>query len=153
MGKLTSRFWELNIWVKIVLCCCAFGALASAGMVGKDFAHNGILLRLHLGFFILYTGQVVFILCHERLVWVLAALQGFMALLTTADFTFMPLVRFVGNVIYMCWPDPSIEYDKVYRYLLISAAFTLQMLSAYILFSLLPAATPQKDVSSQPNLG
>ncbi len=147
MTKWTDSFWGLNAWVKAVLCFCALGALTNAGLICKDWAQGGILWRLHLGFFVLYTGQVVFILCRERLVWVLAALQGIMALLTTADFTFMPLVRFLGHVVYFCWPEPSLEYAKVYQYILISLSFTLQMLSAYILFSLLPPA--ETDWQSQ----
>ena len=107
-------------------------------------AYDGILLRLHLGFLILYAGQIAFILLGERQVWALAALQGVLALLTNADFTFFPLVRFLGNVIYSVWPEPSLEYTKVYQYILISLAFTLQMLSAFILFSLLPRPSKQK---------
>ncbi len=147
MEKFKNYFLELNPWVKVVLFFCVIGLLSNAGLVGKDWANHGILLRLHIGFFILYIGQVVFILCHERMVWVLAALQGIIALLTNADFTFMPLVHFLGNVVYMCWPDPSLEYTKVYQYIMISLAFTLQMLSAYILLSLLP---PSAKKNGQP---
>ena len=147
MEKLKNYLLELNPWVKAVLFFCVIGTLSNAGLVGKDWANNGILLRLHLGFFILYIGQVIFILCHERMVWVLAALQGIIALLTNADFTFMPLVHCLGNVVYICWPEPSLEYTKVYQYIMISLSFTLQMLSAYILFSLLPPTLKQSEHS------
>ena len=118
------------------------GRVDKYGAGGAGYFNDGILLRLHLGFLILYAGQVVFILLEERQVWALAVLQGIMALLTNADFTCMPLVRFVGNIIYTLWPEPSLEYMKVYRYLMTSSAFTLQLLSAFILFSLLPKSAP-----------
>lgn len=123
------------------------GALTNTVLVARDIFNDGILLRLHIGFLILYAGQVVFILLEERQVWALAVLQGIMALLTNADFTCMPLVRFVGNIIYTLWPEPSLEYMKVYRYLMTSSAFTLQLLSAFILFSLLPKSTVTKPVA------
>ena len=147
MQKLAARFLNLNVWVQIVFCLCLVGALTNTVLVARDIFNNGILLRLHLGFLILYAGQVVFILLEERHVWALAVLQGVMALLTNADFTCMPLVRFVGNIIYTLWPEPSLEYMKVYRYLMTSAAFTLQLLSAFILFSLLPKSTVTKPVA------
>ena len=139
---------DLNIWVKAVFLFCLIGLLSNAVLVWRDMAYDGILLRLHLGFLILYAGQIAFILLGERQVWALAALQGVLALLTNADFTFFPLVRFLGNVIYSVWPEPSLEYTKVYQYILISLAFTLQMLSAFILFSLLPRTSKQKPAAS-----
>lgn len=147
MAKLLRRYLQLNVWVQAVWWLCLIGALANTILVMRDIFNDGILLRLHLGFLILYAGQVVFILLHERYVWTLAALQGVMALLTSADFTCMPLVRFAGNIVYALWPEPSLEYMKVYRYILISLAFTLQMLSAYILFSLLPKSAPTQPVA------
>ena len=147
MQKILTRFLNLNVWVQIVFCLCLVGALTNTVLVARDIFNDGILLRLHLGFLILYAGQVVFILLEERQVWALAVLQGVMALLTNADFTCMPLVRFVGNIIYTLWPEPSLEYMKVYRYLMTSSAFTLQLLSAFILFSLLPKSTVTKPVA------
>lgn len=147
MQKILTRFLNLNVWVQIVFCLCLVGALTNTVLVVRDIFNDGILLRLHIGFLILYAGQVVFILLGERQVWALAVLQGVMALLTNADFTCMPLVRFVGNIIYTLWPEPSLEYMKVYRYLMTSSAFTLQLLSAFILFSLLPKSTVTKPVA------
>ncbi|WP_428049033.1 hypothetical protein [Candidatus Avelusimicrobium caledoniensis] len=147
MQKILTRFLNLNVWVQIVFCLCMVGALTNTVLVARDIFNDGILLRLHIGFLILYAGQVVFILLEERQVWALAVLQGIMALLTNADFTCMPLVRFVGNIIYTLWPEPSLEYMKVYRYLMTSSAFTLQLLSAFILFSLLPKSTVTKPVA------
>ena len=147
MLKLVRTYLDLNIWVKAVFLFCLIGLLSNAVLVWRDMAYDGILLRLHLGFLILYAGQIAFILLGERQVWALAALQGVLALLTNADFTFFPLVRFLGNVIYSVWPEPSLEYTKVYQYILISLAFTLQMLSAFILFSLLPRTSKLKPVS------
>ncbi|WP_428073968.1 hypothetical protein [Candidatus Avelusimicrobium luingense] len=147
MLKLLQRFWDLNIWVKIVFFFCLIGLLSNTILVWRDISHSGILLRLHVGFLVLYAGQVAFILLGERQVWALAVLQGVMALLTNADFTLFPLVRFLGNVVYSLWPDPSLQFLKVYQYVSISLAFTLQMFSAFILFSLLPRTSKPKPVS------
>lgn len=146
MRKVLTCFLDLNIWVKIILCFCLVGCLSNGLLVARDIAHDGILLRLHLGFLILYAGQVAFICIGERHVWALTVLQGLMALLTNADFMFMPLVRFFGDVVYSAWPDFPLEYMKTYRYVLVSLAFTVQMLSAFALFSLLP----KSSVSSHP---
>lgn len=145
MEKLIARFTGLNIWVKVIICFCLFGALVNAFLVARDFATGGILLRLHAGFLVLYLAQVVFVLLHERAVWVLTALQGVLALLTNADFTFVPLLRVVSGWMYALLGQPSVEMMAVYKYVFISLAFTMQMLSAYALFSLLP-----KPVKKQP---
>lgn len=138
MIKLLTRFVAFSIWIKVIFAFCLLGAIVDGVLVARDIAQGGILLRLHLGFFVLYVGQLVFIVLEERQVWLLAALQGVLALLTSADFTFMPLVRFVGSMVYFLMPEPSLEYVKAYRYVLVSASFTLQMLSAFMLFALLP---------------
>ena len=138
MEKLIAHFTGLNIWVKVIVCFCLFGALVNLFLVARDFSPDGILLRLHAGFLVLYLAQVVFVLLHERAVWVLTALQGALALLTNADFTFVPLLRVVSGWMYALMGQPSVEMMAVYKYVFISLAFTMQMLSAYALFSLLP---------------
>ena len=142
MRSWPNRWKELNIWLKLIVCFCLLGALVNGVLIGQDITSNGILLRLHAGFFILYTAQIVFIFLQERLVWVLAVLQGVMALLTNADFTFVPLVRVIAHVLYSL-TEPTVESAKVYKYVLISASFTLQMLSAYAEFSLLKKTAPK----------
>ena len=144
MDKLINRFLSLNIWVKIIFVFCLFGSCVSTLLVGRDILSDGILLRLHMGFWLLYVSQVVFILLKERYVWILAALQGVLALLTNADFTFVPLLRVLGGVYVAVGPEISVEGLTVYKYVFTSAAFTLQMLSAYALFSLLPKPEPKK---------
>lgn len=144
MDRLINRFLSLNIWVKIIFVFCLFGSCVSTLLVGRDILSDGILLRLHMGFWLLYVSQVVFILLKERYVWILAALQGVLALLTNADFTFVPLLRVLGGVYVAVGPEISVEGLTVYKYVFTSAAFTLQMLSAYALFSLLPKPEPKK---------
>ncbi len=144
MYMLVKRYFALNIWVKIIFFFCLFGAFVNLFLIGKDLSSSGILLRLHMGFFVLYASQVVFILLNERYVCVLTVLQGLLALLTNADFTFVPLLRVVGQFFYLAVLSPSVEMLTVYKYVFISAAFTLQMLSAYALFSLLPRYEPKK---------
>ena len=148
MDKLINRFFSLNIWVKIIFVFCLFGAGVSTMLVGRDLSSGGILLRLHLGFWLLYAAQVVFILLKERYVWVLTALQGVLALWTNADFTFVPILRFLGQLYVILGPEPTVEMLTVYKYVFTSAAFTLQMLSAYALFSLLPKPDLRKKASA-----
>ena len=117
MGKLIKRYFALNIWVKIIFFFCLFGAFVNFFLVWRDIAANGILLRLHAGFLVLYVSQVVFILLHDY---------------------------------YLANPVPSVEAMTVYKYVFVSAAFTLQLLSAYALFSLLPKYEPKKKEASEP---
>ena len=148
MDKLIKRFFSMQIWVKIIFVFCLFGAGVSTMLVGRDLSSGGILLRLHLGFWLLYAAQVVFILLKERYVWVLTALQGVLALWTNADFTFVPLLRVLGQLYVILGPEPTVEMLTVYKYVFTSAAFTLQMLSAYALFSLLPKPDLRKKASA-----
>ena len=138
MKKWIQHFTELNVWIKVILGFCLLGAVTDAVLVGRDLLHDGILLRLHIGFLLLYLAQIIFILVPERMVGVLAVLQGILALLINADFTFMPLVRLIGRSMYLLLPDMGLEAAKTFRYIVVSAAFTLQMLSAFALFTLLP---------------
>ncbi len=150
MGKLINRFFSLNIWVKIIWWFCLFGACVNSLLLLRDIRFDGLLLQLHAGFWVLYVSQVVFILLKERYVWVLAALQGVLALLTNADFTFVPLLRVLGGIYAVVGPELSVEGLTVYKYVFTSAAFTLQMLSAYALFSLLPKTEPKKKTPPTP---
>ena len=147
MREVLNRWLELNNWLKAIVFFCLIGCVSNAVLISRDFSSTGILLRLHIGFFVLYASQIVFIFLHERMVWVIAVLQGILALATNADFTFVPLVRIIGRTIYAL-ADPTIETAKVYKYVLISVSFTLQMLSAYAEFSLLPA--PVKKAQQTP---
>lgn len=147
MEKLIVRFTELNIWVKVIVGFCLFGAFVNAFLVARDISSGGILLRLHAGFLVLYLAQVVFALLHERAVCVLSALQGVLALLTNADFTFVPLMRVMSGWMYALMGQPSVEMMAVYKYVFISLAFTMQMLSAYALFSLLPKPAKKESAA------
>ncbi|MBR4682226.1 MAG: hypothetical protein IKP06_02850 [Elusimicrobiaceae bacterium] len=148
MKKWMQHFTELNIWVKIILGFCLFGVFANAVLVCRDLLHEGVLLRLHAGFLLLYLAQTIFILVPERMVCVLAALQGILALLINADFTFMPIVRLIGRCVYLLSPEVGLENLKEYRYVVVSAAFTLQMLSAFALFTLLPKNEPKQPAEN-----
>ena len=145
MRKLVSYFFNLNCWIKLIFFFCVLGMLTNAYLIYRDVALGGVLLRLHAGFLLLYGAQVLFILLEERMVWVLAALQGFLALFVNADFTFMPLTRLLGRIAYSLGPGFAIDNMREYRYVVVALAFTLQMLSAFALFSLLP----KHDVPSQ----
>lgn len=146
MKKIAQNFSDLNIWVKTILFFCLLGVISNAVLICRDVTSGGVLLRLHAGFFVLYAAQVFFILLEERMVWVLAALQGILALLINADFTFIPLVRLLGRVAYLAGPEMALEHIKIYRYIVVSLSFTLQMLSAFVLFSLLPKKEPTSNI-------
>lgn len=148
MNAVVKRFFGLNVWVKVIFFFCLLGMFANIILVCRDFSSGGVLLRLHAGFLVLYAAQVAFILAHERYVCVLAVLQGALALLSSADFTFAPLARIVGRM-YFLFGTPSVESMKVYKYVFVSLCFTLQMLSAFALFSLLPKYTPKKQETEE----
>lgn len=152
--RLQNRWLKLNNWLKLIVFFCLLGCLSNSILIYRDLSSSGVLLRLHGGFFVLYAAQIIFIFLQERLVWILAVMQGVLALLTNADFTFVPLIRAFGRVIYLV-TSPTVESFKVYKYILISLSFTAQMLSAYAEFSLLPGpkssgkqALPANDISS-----
>ena len=148
MRKWTTHFSELNNWVKLILGFCALGVLSNTILLARDIASGGVLFRLHAGFLLLYTAQVIFILVPERMVCVLTVLQGVLALLLNADFTFMPLVRILWRCLFLMQIDMPLEYAQAYRYLVVSSAFTLQMLSAFALFTLLPKNKSKSRVPS-----
>ncbi len=152
MDKLIKRLLGLNVWVKVVLFFCLLGTFANIFLLCRDISSGGILLRLHAGFLVLYVSQAVFILLHERYAGILTILQGLLALLSSADFLFAPLVRLLGQCYYLASPTPSVEAMTVYKYVFISLCFTLQMLAAYVLFTLLPKYSPKKKTESPPAL-
>ncbi len=143
MKTLWHHFCQLSLFVQIFLGFCILGLLINSVLVYRDIVYSNSLLRLHLGFSFLYISQIIFILLHERGVCVLTALQGILALMTTADFVFSPLLRALG-MLYYSFVTPSVEEIKVYKYVFVSLAFSLQMFSAYTLFDTL------RDSSSKP---
>ena len=134
MKMLLRRFWQFPFFVQLLWLLSMVGVFANLALIMRDLSSNAILLRLHLGFFILYASQAAFILAREKYVCVLTLLQGVMALLTTADFLFVPILQILGRVYYVLC-SPTIEALKVYRYVFVSAAFTLQLFSAGYLWS------------------
>lgn len=153
MDLLLKRFFHMNIYVKIIFFFCVFGLFVNFFYVLGDLRTGGILLRLHLGFLLLYAGQVAFILLEERFVFILSVLQGILAFLTNADFTFVPALRLLGHMYYALFPNMSLESMSVYKYVFISLAFTLEMLKSYILFALIAPSgrkpTGEKESVSQ----
>jgi hypothetical protein len=80
------------------------------------------------------VSQVLLIWCKEPLTAVLTIVQGFIALLTTRDFIFFPVLKVIG----MGWYgllDPSVQTLKAYEYVFVSMAFTLQMTGAYYIWA------------------
>ena len=136
MKILVTKWLRFPFFIQLVWLLCVLGTLTNLWLVGRDLLSDGVLLRLHAGFLILYAAQVVFILVQEKYVCLLTFLQGIMALLTTADFTFAPLLQVVGHAYYW-FCSPSVETLKVYQYVFVCAAFTLQMASAIYLWGYL----------------
>ena len=97
------------------------------------------MLRLHAGFWVLYAGQVVFIMLRERMVFVLSLLQAVLAFLTSADFTFVPVLRVLGYTVHAAMGGFTLEDMEVYKYVFMSAALTLELLKTAWLWLLLPA--------------
>ena len=133
MKNIWRRFCSFSLFVQMFICFCLLGLLINSVFIYRDLNQGGVLLRLHLGFSVLYLTQIVFIFLHEKWVCVLTVLQGILALFTTADFVFVPLLRVLGQF-YFVFFYPTIERMKIYKYVFISLAFTLQMFSAYVLF-------------------
>ncbi len=138
MRALWRRFCALGLLLKIIWIFCLLGCLIDTWLIVRDLQHNGVLLQLHLGFWVLYAGQLVFILLHERMVFVLSLLQAFLALWTSLDFTFVPLARILGGFIMMFHGTLSLDQMEVYKYIFVSLCFTLELLKTALLWLLLP---------------
>ena len=143
--KWCRAFAELNYWLKIIWIFCCAGAFINLLLICRDLANGGILLRLHIGFFILYIGQVVFILLKERMVFVLSLLQALLAFVSNLDFTFVPVVRVAGHLIYSVSGGLSLEALDVYKYVLVSFCLTAELLKTWLLYDLIPSAKKQTD--------
>lgn len=144
---LWRRFLGLDFWLKLIWLFCLYGTLLNFIFICHDLRYDGLLLRLHLGFFVLYAGQAVFILLKERMVFVLSLLQAFLAFATNADFTFVPVVRLAGRLAYMLSGGFSVEGMEAYKYVFISACLTLELLKTWFLFALLPPPKKKEEKS------
>ena len=128
-----QRFIRFPFFVQLIWLLCVIGVLINIWLIWHDLLTGTVLFRLHLGYLILYVGQVVFILLQEKYVATLTILQGIIALLTTVDFIFTPLLQVIGRTYYWLF-SPSIESLKIYQYVFVSLAFTFQMASAAYLW-------------------
>ncbi|MBP5616526.1 MAG: hypothetical protein J6X06_01845 [Elusimicrobiaceae bacterium] len=123
--------------MQLLVVLCTVGAATNLVLLLRDvFFQQPILWRLHVGFLMLYVAQVLFVLIPEKYVCLLTVLQGIVALMTTADFIFTPLLQIAG-LLYHGFFSPTLEQLKVYQYVFMSAAFTLQMASAAYLWGYL----------------
>ncbi len=141
-----QRFAGLDFCLKLIWLFCLIGATLNLVFICRDISSGGVLLRLHIGFFILYAGQVVFIVVKERLVFVLSLLQALVAFATNADFTFVPVLRLLGRIVYVANGGFSVEALEVYKYVFVSACFTLELLKTYLLWALIPPAPKKKKI-------
>lgn len=148
--KWCRAFAELNYWLKIIWIFCCAGAFINLLLICRDLTNNGILLRLHIGFFVLYIGQVVFILLKERMVFVLSLLQAFLAFVSNLDFTFVPIVRVAGHLLYSVAGGLSLEALDVYKYVLVSFCLTTELLKTWLLYDLIPPAKKESDEATSP---
>ncbi len=139
MQFLLRRWKEMDFWLKFIWVFCLLGTLMNLLYICRDLFTGGVLLRLHIGFLLLYAGQAVFILMKERLVFVLSLLQAVLAFLTNADFTFVPLLKPLGRLLYIAAGGFTVEQIEMYKYTFMSACFTLELLKTAWLFLLLPA--------------
>ncbi len=149
--KVWKHFMGLDVRLKMVWLLCLFGLFLNTLFLLRDMQYGGLLLRLHAGFWVLYAGQIVFILMHERMVCVLSLLQAVLAFLTNADFTFVPVLRFIGYTLHRLTGGFTIDEMEVYKYVFMSAALTLELLKTAWLWLLLPAAkkrTPSQEISA-----
>jgi hypothetical protein len=73
----------------------------------------------------------------------LAALQGLLALLTNADFTFVPLLRVLGQFYYIFSATPSVEAMTVYKYVFVRRVYAPNV-KRNILVAMLPNTSRRK---------
>ena len=139
IATVWKRFCQLHFLLKIIWIFCLLGAIMNIFLVAHDLTHSKVLLHLHLGFLVLYVGQVVFILMNERMVFLLSLLQALVALGTNLDFTFVPALRIVGQIIYEICGGFTVDQTEVYKYVFVSLCFTLEMLKTAYLWALFPA--------------
>ena len=144
--KWQRWFFSFSLFVWLFFVLCILGLLVNVLFIARDLSFNTVFLRLHIGFGLLYLFQIIFILLREKWVCVLTLLQGVLALFTTHDFAFVPVLRFLGQIYYL-FTIPTVGSMKVYKYVMVSLAFTLQLFSAYALFVDLK---PEKEQSLQP---
>jgi len=133
MKNFWERFTSFSLLVQVIFLLCFLSTVLEVAWLCQALAAHSVLWRLHLGFAILCASEMILILLEEKWVCVLTVLQGILALLTTADFIFTPILRFVGGA-YFIVTVPTVEGMKVYQYVFVSLAFTLQMFSAHALF-------------------
>lgn len=149
MRAAWQRFCELHFLLKIIWIFCLLGCLFNTAAIWRDLHGSGILLRLHIGFWLLYTGQVIFILLRERMVFVLSLLQAVLALATSLDFSFVPLNRVIAQLFFTVYGTLSIDAAEVYKYIFVSACFTLEVLKSFLLWALLAREEDPTEESTQ----
>lgn len=140
MKTVLRRFVELPFLLKIICIFCLLGALINVYLIKGDFSHKGPLIHLHLAFFVLYVGQVGFLLIKERMVFLLSLLQALIALWTNLDFTAVPVLRIIGELMVIVHGPLTLDQMEVYKYVFVSLCFTLEMLKTALLWILLSPA-------------
>ena len=146
LKKLVGRFLSFPFWLKIIWIFCLLGVCCNSILLWRDWTTGGSLWRLHVGFWVLYAGQVVFILAGERWVFVISLVQAVLGFGTSLDLTFVPVLRFIGRMIYEFKGGLTLEEQEVYKYVFVSLAFTLEMLKTYLLFALIPPYQRKKPL-------
>ena len=150
LSGLLRRFLVLTFWLKIIWIFCLLGFILNGITIVRDIQGSGVLFSLHLSFFVLYLGQVIFILIGERWVFLLSLSQALLAFCTNLDFTFVPVFRLIGEGLYRMCNGFTLEQQEVYKYVFVSLVFTLEMLKTYLLFVWVKPYHPAQSIHANP---
>jgi hypothetical protein len=100
------------------------------------FNYGTIATKVFVAMIVIYIAQSVLLLARERKAWLISALQAFFCFYVYEDFTFLPVVTAVKNIIMYLRPDMDYGWLRFLQVSCISALLSLEILKTYLIFAL-----------------
>ncbi|MDR1123109.1 MAG: hypothetical protein LBL61_00510 [Elusimicrobiota bacterium] len=135
--KIKKYFSAVSWPLWVILFFCLAGIARNTYYItffGFDYAT--IATKVFVAMVVIYTAQSLLILARKSEAWFISALQVLFCFYVYEDFTFLPAVALVRNIILHYCPGMDYGWLKFLQVSCISALVSLEILKTYLLFIL-----------------
>jgi hypothetical protein len=120
-----------------ILLFCFAGALRNLrSLLTSGFDYASAYSEVLVAMLVMYMAQVLLIFIRESKVWIISAIQAFFCFYVYPDFTFLPAIAILQNIIWHYAHGVSYGWMLFISLSSISALFSLEVLKTYFIYVL-----------------
>jgi len=145
MKTLFSRFFRLNIYLKIIVILCLLGFIRNTILLVLHAPHVVMGYRLFGAFALIYLMQVILILMYDRRAALFSGIQCIFALFVYRDFTFLAFLKPVFKTAVEMQPAGTDSFRDFLQYVMVSMLFSVEALKTFLIWDFLELEKHEKQ--------